>query len=95
MSDYDIGRGSEHNKDAHRDHNFPNRPNGGFIEERLTKLEYNQDEIKYAFGEATVCRACKYALMPPIQGTIQIPICQDCFENLGGITKKKKSWIFR
>ena len=99
MSDHDIGNSEYYNPNAYRDSSYPQRPQGGFVEERLTKVEFHQSEIISVLGDSTkgviACRACGQAVMPPIHGHMHLPICHDCFETIGRITLAKKSWLLK
>ena len=99
MSDIHVGQGHAHDPHAYRDQGFPGRPHGGFIEERLSKLEYNMDQVNQLFGSAQnsfiKCLACADTLPPVIQGHMQLPLCQPCLDNLGRITHAKKGWLFQ
>ena len=86
------------------------RPQGGFMEERIAKLEHDldmsnvqMDQVKNSLATAeqaingtmeAQCRACLNPIHP-IHGTIAFPICIECIENLGRITKAKKSWLYK
>jgi len=73
---------------------YPNKQStteGGYVEERLSKLEYYQRDIKeilspgeISFGSIPLgCRACN-SIMP--QSGIHLPLCEDCLKVLGKLS---------
>ena len=71
--------------------NDPNAHNtGGYVEERLSKLEFYQKELKIDMINIKLgyCLCCKL----PMQLTF--PICTDCVEILGKITSAKRDQKF-
>ena len=102
-----VGDPEEFDQDTYRDMNFPNRPQGGFIEERIMKMEsligrginnYSDIETRISIVESglvdSICIACDQN-KPSNAFHQPFPICQDCLNNLGKITKTKNNWIFK
>lgn len=89
------------------------RPLGGFMEERVAKLEYDSElqetrlsEVEQVLSSSYTmdkhsaswfeCKACK----GPIKhtnpsGSVVIPICDNCFETIGMLTKVREDWMFK
>lgn len=103
MSDHDVGQGQVYDKHAYRDLTFPGRPHGGFLEERVQKLEYELMNLTEALervigsptGNNTVltCHCCGDIIMP-IAG-MTVPICNDCRDAIHELKEKKKSWLLK
>lgn len=95
MGDDWIGLPSQH--DQYRDQHMSssNSPNGGFMEERLVKLEYYQEAIKEALKNDTgLCKCCKESSLPVLSYIASMGICDDCLNTLGKLTNAVKNTNF-
>ena len=107
MSDSQIGLGQRPYPIGHDPHGAPHysdqRPNGGFTEERLGKLEYYQEELKAnvsriesdrvptAADASFVCQSCN-ELSISYTTVHAFPICRECMKSLGMMTKARKNF---
>lgn len=106
----ELGKGRDYNAYPHGDpdHMKPTyvpRPDGGFLEERLAKVEWDNislqadtNNLNKAMGVdpvnmGTNCKACDELIMPIVG--IAFPICDKCLSALGDIRKRKDSWFFK
>ena len=104
MSD-EIGKPSDYTEGSYRDPSFPGRPMGGFLEERIAKLERQQEAIRYDLMRSnwnvptsnTIenlsvdCKGCGNEIFD--NGHIFLfPICSNCLDHLGRIAKAKEKW---
>lgn len=73
---------------------YSNDPNahttGGYTEERLSKLEYHQQDLRNDMLNINLgyCLCCK----DPLQ--LVFPICNSCTDVLGSITRAKRDLKF-
>lgn len=81
----------------------PNEPIHGFVERRLSKLEFYQRDINGALEVlqqkdrdgfiVCPCKACQ-APLPSGAANVQFPICEDCLTSMGQITQAKRDLNF-
>ena len=109
----DVGKPHDYDENRYQTHGPTTkveRPLGGFMEERIAKLESDANDTHMNIAQITstlavaehaidgtftaTCQACEGPISP-IKGTIVFPLCEDCMENLGRITKSRKSWWFK
>lgn len=92
-SDDNIGKGDTHDPNHYTSHQH-NRPEGGWIEERITKLEHYQDRLKDELNQ-TNCRACNDYMIASMRVEITIPFCDECLKNIGELKLIKDHWCFK
>lgn len=83
------------------------RPEGGFLEERITKLEWEVGvhsesftAVRHALGvedsqlnRETKCVAC-YERIVPVIG-YAFPMCKQCLKVIANLKAKQESWWFK
>lgn len=94
-----IGKPEDHDQYSYK----INEPEGGYVDQRLSKLEFYQQALRNEFNGDNVdlgtssysqgCKACKASIIIPGNGLV-FPLCQECTDNLGKITIARRNGKF-
>ena len=103
----DVGKPKDYQQGIyHNEQTCSSRPNGGFLEERIAKLEYDTNNIEAALDTQRViiesghvhygCKCCEGLInvYKDNNSSITFPICHQCLDAIGKLSGALKATNF-